>query len=292
LTAEEADVNSVLARGSAPILPEKLAEVTQQDAALSRVKQYLRYGWPAAVPDDLKAFHQVRHELFLWQEGGCLARGNRAVIPEALRGQVLEEAHQGHLGVAKVKARCRDSVWWPKVDADVEEFVRRCGACVTAEKAFKPLRAPWKVTELPSGPWRQIQVDIVGELSASEMPHSHRFLIVIHDLYSKWPEIVATSTITTAACIEALQSLFVRWGLPDEVTTDNGPQFTSAEFEDFLTAAGVRHRKTPRYCLRTEESSASTASSSRRSELCWPMEFLADRRFKNSSSLTGRRHTR
>jgi hypothetical protein len=247
-TVEEADVNAVLARSSSPVQPEQLADATAKDSTLSRVIGFVAGSWPKVVPAEFKAYHQVRHELSLWQNGRCLARGSRAVIPECLRVKVLDEAHQGHLGVAKVKARCRDSVWWPKVDADIEDFVRRCGACVTAEKAFKPLRTSWGVTNLPAGPWRQIQVDILGELTAREIPHSHRYLIVVHDLYSKWPEVVASSSITTSACIEALQGLFVRWGLPDEVTTDNGPQFVSAEFTDFLASTGIEHRRTPRYC--------------------------------------------
>ncbi len=80
------------------------------------------------------------------------------------------------------------------------------------------------------------------------LPHSHRYFIVVHDLYSKWPEVLPTSTITSSTCITALNNLFSRWGLPEQVTTDNGRQFISSEFEDFLQSQGIRHKTTALYC--------------------------------------------
>ena len=80
------------------------------------------------------------------------------------------------------------------------------------------------------------------------LPYSHRYLIVVHDLYSKWPEVLPTSSITWSVCITALNNLFSRWGLPEHVTTDNGRQFISSEFEDFLQGLGIGHYKTALFC--------------------------------------------
>jgi len=51
-------------------------------------------------------------------------------------------------------------------------------------------------------------------------------------------------TITTAKIIEFLSSLFSRFGLVDEVISDNGRQFVSAEFDQFLSNLGIKHRYT------------------------------------------------
>lgn len=80
------------------------------------------------------------------------------------------------------------------------------------------------------------------------LPFTHRYFIVVHDLFSKWPEVLPTSTITSSVCITALLNLFSRWGLPEQVTTDNGRQFVSAEFEDFLQSLGILHKTTALYC--------------------------------------------
>nr|XP_054766781.1 uncharacterized protein K02A2.6-like [Lytechinus pictus] len=41
--------------------------------------------------------------------------------------------------------------------------------------------------------------------------------------------------------------MFTKWGLPESITTDNGPQFTSEQFEEFLAINGIQHRLTTRY---------------------------------------------
>lgn len=71
--------------------------------------------------------------------------------------------------------------------------------------------------------------------------------MVLVDLHSKWPEIRATSTITTSAVRDFLADCFCRWGLPEELITDNGRQFVSHEFEAFLEQHGIRHRTTAFY---------------------------------------------
>ena len=50
-------------------------------------------------------------------------------------------AHEGHLGIVKVKQRCREVVWWPGIDGDVEAMVRDCTACLVSGKTG-PLPAP------------------------------------------------------------------------------------------------------------------------------------------------------
>ena len=71
--------------------------------------------------------------------------------------------------------------------------------------------------------------------------------MVLIDLHSKWPEIRATSTITTSAIRDFLADCFTRWGLPEQIITDNGRQFISSEFEAFLLQHGIRHCKTSFY---------------------------------------------
>ena len=88
-------------------------------------------------------------------------------------------------------------------------------------------------------------MDICGELRG--VPHHQRFLIVAYDLYSKWPEAVSTGSVTTQAVIDFLEVLFARWGMPTTITTDNGPQFISAEFTTFLSERGIRHIRTAFY---------------------------------------------
>lgn len=60
------------------------------------------------------------------------------------------------------------------------------------------------------------------------------------DLNSKWLEFVPTGTVTSQVIIDFLESLFLRWGLPDTSTTDNSPQLVTAEFTTYLAHRGIR----------------------------------------------------
>jgi len=55
--------------------------------------------------------------------------------------------------------------------------------------------------------------------------------MVIVDAHSKWLEVVPMSTTTTEKTMEVLLSMFARYGIPQQLVTDNGPQFTATEFD-------------------------------------------------------------
>ena len=153
--------------------------------------------------------------------------------------------HEGHLGVVKTKQRCRSSVWWPGVDRDVEVMVKDCTACLTSGKTSLPPPPPLQPLPWPPAPWTHIQVDICGELHG--VPQHQRFLLVAYDLHSKWPEVFPAGSITTKVVTDFLSSLFARWGVPDTITTDNGPQFISADFASFVEGSGIKHVRTALY---------------------------------------------
>ena len=66
------------------------------------------------------------------------------------------------------------------------------------------------------------------------------FLIIV-DTHSKWPEVEIMSSTTSTQTVDRLRTIFARYGVPAQVVTDNGPQFTSAEFQLFLKTNGIKH---------------------------------------------------
>jgi hypothetical protein len=103
--------------------------------------------------------------------------------------------------------------------------------------------------QLPAGPWRKLSLDIAGEFRAA--PDHQKFIVAAIDYYSKWPEAGACGTVTSAKLISFLTSLFNRFGLVDEIVTDNGPQMTSLEFRQFLAKHGIRHSTGAFYALQS-----------------------------------------
>ena len=67
------------------------------------------------------------------------------------------------------------------------------------------------------------------------------------DAHSKWPEIFRMSSTTMEETIVVLRCIFASFGLPDQLVSDNGPQFTACEFADFVSANSIRHIRTAPY---------------------------------------------
>ena len=70
----------------------------------------------------------------------------------------------------------------------------------------------------------------------------YMYLVVV-DSHSKWLEVMPTKSTTAEKTLEILRSLFAWYGLPRQLVSDNGPQFTAQEFEQFMRAHGVKHLK-------------------------------------------------
>ena len=94
------------------------------------------------------------------------------------------EAHGLHVGISKTKARIAEAFWWPKWSEDMIMFVEKCPHCRRSDRTKSTRKALLIPVELPEGPWEKIAIDIKGP-----MPDKPRFLPVIMDYYSKWPEV-------------------------------------------------------------------------------------------------------
>lgn len=62
------------------------------------------------------------------------------MIPPSLRRQVLDELHQGHIGVVKMKTLARSHAWCPGIDRDIELLAKSCAGCQAVKPA--PPAAP------------------------------------------------------------------------------------------------------------------------------------------------------
>ena len=82
--------------------------------------------------------------------------------------------------------------------------------------------------------WQRIHLDFAG-------PFLGRMFLITVDTHSKWPEVEIMPSTTSTQTIDRLRTIFARYGVPAQVVTDNGPQFTSAEFQLFLKINGIKH---------------------------------------------------
>jgi len=72
-------------------------------------------------------------------------------------------------------------------------------------------------------------------------------VLVMIDSHSKWIEAIPMHSATTNTTVNALRVFFASFGLPEQIVSDNGPQFASKEFELFCVNNGIKHTCTPPY---------------------------------------------
>ena len=154
------------------------------------------------------------------------------IVPPKLPPQVLEELHQGHMGVVKMKTLARSYIWWPGIDKEIELTATSCSGCQLTQG--EPSTVPVYPWEWPSLPWQRIHIDFAG-------PFLNSMFLVVVGAHSRWLEIERMNTTTSAKTTETLQNLFARYGVPAQLVSDNVPQLKSEEFEQFLRRNGIKH---------------------------------------------------
>ena len=75
-------------------------------------------------------------------------------------------------------------------------------------------------------PFKRVAVDIVGPIEP-RLNNRSRYILTMMDYATRYPEAIALPSIETEHVAEALVEMFSRVGVPDEMLTDCGSQFTS-----------------------------------------------------------------
>ena len=214
-----------------PVDATKVKQWMARDPVMSQVLQFVLHGWPSVVEDNtLKPYLTRRNELSV--HAGCLLWGSRIIIPPQGREEVMNVLHETHPGINRMKGLARSHVWWPKIDAALEERVKSCEVCQAHQKT--PAAVPLHPWEWPSRPWSRVHVDYAG-------PFMGKMFLLIIDAHSKWLDVHCVNSATTEATIEELRATFATHGLPEMIVSDNGSVFTSGEFKVFMQRNGIRH---------------------------------------------------
>ena len=149
----------------------------------------------------------------------------------AKRSQMLSKIHSSHLGIGKCKRRARDVLFWPGMNQQITDMISKCNTCNTYRNA--QAREPLKSHELPGRPWQKIAVDLF-ELDKQDY-------VVIVDYYSKFFEVSHLPNSKSKTVINHIKPHLARYGIPEIIISDNGPEFSSHEFEELAKHYGFKH---------------------------------------------------
>ena len=170
-------------------------------------------------------------------------RGHRIVLPQALRSRAIMLAHASHMGMTRTKQYVRAKLWWPGLDDDIECAVKSCGICQAVSADGAERLEPLRLTPFPAKPFSTVNIDLFGPLASGET------ILGVVDEHSKWPELfVLKGGVSTEDVTRSLDELFARFGNARMVKSDNGPQFSSWKFSNFMEKRGIKHHLiTPYY---------------------------------------------
>ena len=231
----EDDVDSVclvrtISRQINPDNPLLVVRETAKDPILSQLMRFVKEGWPHAFSEELKDFKKLENSLST--ENGCVFYGLRVIIPSTLRNHILKLLHLGHFGMQRMKQLARSTVYWPRIDFDIEDLCRKCTSCGQFQnKPDKPSIHPWM---MPEKPWSRLHLD-----------HAINFLgrnwLVLVDAYSKYPCIHPTTSTSSKSTTAILEQEFAHFGYPHTLVTDNATTFMSQEFQAWCKQRGIVH---------------------------------------------------
>lgn len=203
---------------------EKLRLASQEDAELSVLQEQVVSGWPMQaklVPKMIRSYWSLKD--YLSVENGLMYNGQRLVIPKVFRNEYLDRIHAGHQGVTKSQLRAKDSIYWPNMMSDIERKINDCGVCLQNARSVR--KEPMLSHELPSQPWEILSSDLF-ELDG----HSY---ILIADHYSKMPFVRGLKSTSCSEVVKFCKDMFAIHGVPKRLYSDNGPQYSAAEFRNF-----------------------------------------------------------
>lgn len=151
----------------------------------------------------------------------------------------------GHPGCRRtLDAMKRDGVTWSGIYKDVKAVVSECETCARLKPQFGK-DVPQGSVIRSRAAWERLSVDFKGPLP--ETAEGYRYLLTVIDEFSRFVFGFPLREATAQAAVEKLDSIFTLCGPPNSLHSDQGSQFESRTFQDFLARWGVRKSRTSPY---------------------------------------------
>ena len=226
------------------------------DPDIALVVEYVQSGKKPLAQSDLprEVCLMLREFDRLTLRGGVLMRtvtdqlGNKRyqlVLPSKYRKQAMKGTHNdvGHLGIERSIAFARDRFYWPKMAAEIEDWVKHCPRCVARKTPQRP-SAPLKSIRTTS-PLELVCMDF---LSLEPDRSNKKAILVVTDHYTRYAQAFPTKDQTATTVAKVLwENFFVHYGLPQRLHSDQGRDFESKVIHELSRLLGIEKSRTTPY---------------------------------------------
>ncbi|XP_076062488.1 uncharacterized protein LOC143037816 [Oratosquilla oratoria] len=177
------------------------------------------------------------------------AECHQIVLPTSLRTPIMEVAHQGlsgHLGIRKTYLRLLNEFYWPGMKKDVAEFVKNCHPCQIVGKPNETIPPyPLQPIKVPFEPFSKLIIDIVGPLPKTKK--GNQYILTTLSPTTRYPDAFPLKNISAKTVANTLTNLFTTFGIPEEIQSDRGSNFTSVLFAEVLKLLGIKQTLSTAY---------------------------------------------
>ena len=102
------------------------------DVQLEQLKNYIVQGFPKTKHECA----ELTHNFYDYRESftiinGMVLKDKRIAIPMKLCDEALDTLHRSHMGIVKTKECESTCMFWPKMYADINEFLSKYKPCMT-----------------------------------------------------------------------------------------------------------------------------------------------------------------
>ncbi|KAI3362699.1 hypothetical protein L3Q82_001766 [Scortum barcoo] len=167
---------------------------------------------------------------------------DRLFVPSNLRSLVLQWIHTSkfscHPGIRRTLFLLQQRFWWPRMAQDTQEYINACSVCARGKSSHRAPAGFLKPLPIPHRPWSHIAVDFVSGLPPSQ---GNTVILTVVDRFSKSVHFIPLPKLPSALETASLLTdhVFRLHGLPTDIVSDRGPQFTSQVWTAFCKALGA-----------------------------------------------------
>ena len=169
----------------------------------------------------------------------------RPLVPASMRRKVVSAIHNlAHPSIASTVKLVSDRFVWHKMKRDIRQWARTCEKC-QCNKVYRHTQPPLGQFNEPLRRFSHIHVDITGPLPTSG---GMRYIFTIVNRSTRWCEATPIPDQSSQSCITALAVAWIsRFGVPKDITSDQGACFTSALWTNFAKVIGAQLHHTTSY---------------------------------------------
>jgi len=222
-------------------LLEKIIDAIKEDATAEDIKLYFSEN---NVKNNY-AYKPFRKMERFKIKDNIILYNNLIYIPESLRLEILEKYHEkptsGHLGIRRTLELITRNFWWPKIHEDVTSYVNSCECCARNKVNRHRKYGLLQPLDTPDRPWKSIEIDFLCGLPYSK---GYTVIMVVVDRFSKMIHLIPFKQIPDAkqTAKAFITNIFKLHGLPCDMYTDRGSQFTSALWKEVMEYLNIKSK--------------------------------------------------